>query len=88
MLRFLRFTSVRRPLGRWLVSGDWERRAELATQDACGSDLCRNVPPIATQVQYIVLNGEVHGISMQLVTQARTLPHLPLNAAPVERNVS
>jgi len=43
--RWLQAPAVR-PLGRWLVDGDWERRALLATQDSCGGDLCREAPPL------------------------------------------
>ena len=66
MLRRVRFTSVRRPLGRWLVSGDWERRARLATQDSCGGDLCQSKPPPVAQVRYIVIDGEVHAVSTKV----------------------
>jgi hypothetical protein len=35
-----------KPLGRWMVNdSNWKIRAEYATSDSCGGDLCRKNPP-------------------------------------------
>jgi hypothetical protein len=35
-----------KPLGRWIVNdSNWITRAEYATSDSCGGDLCRKHPP-------------------------------------------
>ena len=47
----LLFTPERpKPLGRWMVNdSNWTIRAEYATSDSCGGDLCRKTPPRKTQ---------------------------------------
>ena len=38
--------KIMTPLGRWMVNdSNWKIRAEYATSDSCGGDLCRKNPP-------------------------------------------
>ena len=40
--RALRAPNPPTPLGRWMLDGDALLRAEYATRDSCGSDLCKD----------------------------------------------
>ena len=33
--RLLLRKPQRQPVGRWIIGGDWERRAQLASEDSC-----------------------------------------------------
>lgn len=43
VLAFTQRNAGPKPVGRWVVGGDWQRRADLATTDCVPSDQPRNV---------------------------------------------
>ena len=48
--KIIKPSSKPKPLGRWMVNDEnWTIRAEYATSDSCGGDLCRKSPPKQTQ---------------------------------------